>query len=99
MRFTLRQLEVFLTVARHQSVSRAARELAMSQSAVSGSLADFESQFSVQFFDRVGKRLELNELGRAIRARAEALEEQAREFEGVLSEQGEVGLLRVGATL
>lgn len=99
MRFTLRQLEVFLAVARFESVSRAAQDLAMSQSAASGSLADLENQFGVQLFDRVGKRLELNELGRSIRARAEALDEQAREFESLLARQGEVGLLRVGATL
>jgi DNA-binding transcriptional LysR family regulator len=99
MRFTLRQLEVFLAVARFESVSRAAQDLAMSQSAASGSLADLESQFGVQLFDRVGKRLELNELGRSLRARAEALDEQAREFESLLTRQGEVDLLRVGATL
>ena len=74
----------------------------MSQSAVSGSLADLERQFDIQLFDRIGKRLELSELGRSLRARAEALHDQAREFEGLLAKQGEGGqggLLRVGATL
>ncbi len=99
MRFTLRQLEVFLAVARFESVSRAAKDLAMSQSAASGSLADLENQFGIQLFRRIGKRLELNELGRSIRSRAEALEEQAREFESLLSKQDEVALLRVGATM
>ncbi len=99
MRFTLRQLQVFLAVARSESVSRAARELSMSQSAVSGALADLESQFEIQLFDRIGKRLELSELGRSMRARAEALHEQASEFEGQLSKQSDMGLLRVGATL
>lgn len=99
MRFTLRQLEVFLAVARFESVSRAAVDLAMSQSAVSGALADLESQFDVRLFDRIGKRLELSELGRALRARGSALEEQAREFEDLLARQGGAGVLRVGATL
>ena len=99
MRFTLRQLEVFLAVARFESVSRAAGELAMSQSAVSGSLGDLEKQFDVQLFDRVGKRLVLSELGRTLRPKAAALEEQARELETRLANQAEVGLLRVGATL
>jgi len=99
MRFTLRQLEVFLAVARFESVSRAAQDLAMSQSAVSGALADLENQFDIQLFDRIGKRLELSELGRSLRSRGEALEEQAREFEGLLAKQGDMGLLRVGATL
>jgi DNA-binding transcriptional LysR family regulator len=99
MRFTLRQLEVFLAVARSESVSQAARELAMSQSAVSGALADLEDQFEIQLFDRIGKRLELSELGRSMRARAEALHEQALEFEGQLTKRTDMGLLRLGATL
>ena len=69
MRFTLRQLEVFLAVARSESVSRAAEELGMSASAVSGALSDLESQFEVQLFDRIGKRLQLSRLGRSLRPR------------------------------
>jgi hypothetical protein len=36
------------------------------QSAVSAALADLESQLGVQLFDRVGKRLVLNEHGRLL---------------------------------
>jgi DNA-binding transcriptional LysR family regulator len=99
MRYTLRQLEVFLAVAREESVSRAATALAMSQSAASGSLSDLERQFGVQLFDRLGKRLRLSALGRSVRARAEAMLDQARDFERALENKEPVGLLRVGATL
>jgi DNA-binding transcriptional LysR family regulator len=99
VRFTLRQLEVFLCVARFESVSQAARELGMSQSAASGSLADLEGQFDIQLFDRVGKRLVLSELGRAIRPSAEALDGHARELETRMANRSEIGPLRVGATL
>lgn len=99
MRHTLRQLEVFLAVARAESVSGAARALAMSQSAASASLLDLERQFDLQLFDRVGKRLRLNDLGRAIRVRAENVLENARELEGVLERRSDAGPLRVGATL
>lgn len=99
MRYTLRQLEVFLAVARAGSVSRAAEALALSQSAASSSLSDLEHQFDVQLFDRVGKRLQLNERGRALRPRAEALVERARDLEQSLAGDAEVGRLRVGATL
>lgn len=99
MRYTLRQLEVFLAIARDESVSRAAEALAMSQSAASGSLADLERQFDVQLFDRVGKRLQLSALGRALRAHAEATLDQARELERALEGQSSTGLLRIGATL
>jgi DNA-binding transcriptional LysR family regulator len=71
----------------------------MSQSAVSGSLSDLERQFDVRLFDRVGKRLQLSELGRAIRTRAEAALDQARDLERALQGGQEFGRLRVGATL
>ena len=99
MRYTLRQLEVFLAVAQHESVSRAAEGLAMSQSAVSGALADLEHQFDIQLFERLGKRLQLSSFGRSVRARAEALQQQARELEDELASHDAVGQLRVGATL
>jgi DNA-binding transcriptional LysR family regulator len=99
MRYSLRQLEVFLAVARGESVSRAARELSLSQSAVSGALLELERQFDVALFDRVGKRLRLSELGRSIRARAEIVFEEARELEAILSNRSTPGALRVGATL
>jgi DNA-binding transcriptional LysR family regulator len=99
MRYSLRQLEVFLAVARSESVSRAAQLLGMSQSAASGSLADLERQFEVKLFDRVGKRLQLSELGRSVRARAEAALDQAQAFERTLQSGEAVGRLRIGATL
>lgn len=99
MRFSLRQLQVFVSVARGESVSRAALELHMSQSAVSGSLAELERQFGVRLFERIGKRLELSELGRSLRPRAEALCAQALELERGFSGEHAAGELRVGATL
>lgn len=99
MRYTLRQLEVFLCVAKHDSVSRAAKELALSQSAVSEALAELEHQFSIKLFERIGKRLELSELGRALRPWAEGLYAQASELEARLASQTSVGTLRIGATL
>jgi DNA-binding transcriptional LysR family regulator len=99
MRYTLRQLEIFLAIARDESVSGAARQLHLSQSAVSSSLAELERQFEVQLFDRVGKRLRLSERGRALRSQAEALLDQAMELERGLEGQEEPGDLRLGATL
>ena len=99
MRYTLRQLEVFLATARHENVTRAAAELAMSQSAASGSLRELEDQFDVRLFDRIGKRLQLSELGRQLRPAAETLLEQARAFEQALAGDHAMGRLQIGATL
>ncbi len=64
MRYSLRQIEVFVAVARHESVSRAATELSLSQSATSTALAELERLFDTQLFDRFGKTLRINELAR-----------------------------------
>ncbi len=99
MRYSLRQLEVFLATARFENVTRAADSLAMSQSAASGSLKELEQQFDVQLFDRVGKRLQLSELGRQLRPAAERLLAQAKSFEQALEGNEVIGRLQVGATL
>ncbi len=99
MRYTLRQLEVFLTTARHENITRAASALAMSQSAASGSLKELEEQFGVKLFDRVGKRLQLSELGRRLRPQAETLLEQARAFEQSMAGGNAMGRLQIGATM
>lgn len=99
MRYTLRQLEVFLATAHFENVTRAAQSLAMSQSAASGALKELEQQFDVQLFDRVGKRLQANDLANVLRPRAESLLEQAREVERVLANHKGIGLLKLGATL
>lgn len=99
MKYTLRQLEVFLAAAFHENLTRAAESLAMSQSAASSALRDLEGQFNIQLFDRVGKRLQLNELGKSVRPKAEALLEQARGLEAAMGGHREIGHLRVGATM
>ncbi len=99
MKYTLRQLEVFLAVAHHDNISRAAESLSMSQSAASGALRDLESQFDIRLFDRIGKRLQINELGRLLRPRAEALLERALALQLQLQQHQTVGELKIGATL
>lgn len=99
MRFSLRQLEVFIATARLENVSRAADTLAMSQSAASGALKELERQFDVQLFDRIGKRLQLSELGAQVRPRAERLLDEARAFEQALAGDEVRGRLDIGATL
>lgn len=99
MKYTLRQLEVFLATAHTENISRAADTLAMSQSAASSALKDLEQQFDIQLFDRVGKTLQLNELGRLLQPRAEELLERARELEVAMGRHSQSGPLKVGATL
>ena len=99
MKFTLRQLEVFAAVARHESVSRAAEELAMSQSAASTALGELERIHARPLFDRVGKSLRLNEIGALLLPATVELLDHAGEIENVLEGRSGFGTLKIGATL
>ena len=85
LRLTLRQLEVFAATARAGSTRAAADQVARSQSAASTALAELEAALGVQLFDRVGRRLVLNENGSALWPRAASIVEQAAEIEALFS--------------
>ena len=96
MHITLRQLEVFAEVLKSGSTTQASQMLALSQSAVSAALTELEGQLGVQLFDRVGKRLVVNEHGRLLYPRALALLERALEIEQLF--RGDNGAIRVYAS-
>ena len=95
LKLTLRELEVLVAVADAGSVTQAASQLAMTQSAASQALATLETQLSVQLFDRIGRKLILNENGRLLLPNARAMLDTARAaeqlFEGTAA-------LRLGAS-
>lgn len=99
MKFTLRQLQIFSATAHHENISHAAKSLNMSQSAASEALKTLESQFDVRFFERHGKQLKLNEIGRQFWPRVESLLVQADTLEKDFISQPSLGKLKVGATL
>lgn len=105
MRLTLRQLQIFTAVADTGSTTAAGLRVALSQSATSGALNELESLLGAQLFDRIGKRLLLNDSGRALLPQARAVLESAQEIEeqfGVGSSSAGSGILttrlRVGAS-
>ncbi|MFT6122070.1 MAG: DNA-binding transcriptional LysR family regulator [Oleiphilaceae bacterium] len=99
MKFSLKQIEVFLATASCQNITQAAEQLSMSQSAASESLKTLENQFSMQLFDRIGKRLQLNDLGEIVKKQAKPFMERARVLEDALKQHTQLGSLKVGATL
>jgi DNA-binding transcriptional LysR family regulator len=98
LRFTLRQLEVFAATAQAGSTRGGAERVARSQSATSAALADLESALGAPLFDRIGRRLALNEQGRALLPPAVALLQQAGELQAQFS-PGQASPLRMAASL
>lgn len=82
MHITLRQLEVFLAAARCGNITQAANEIGLSQSAASSALGELEKQLDQALFDRIGRRIQLNENGRYLLPRALDLIQNARALEG-----------------
>lgn len=70
----------------------------MSQSAASSALLELERHFDCPLFDRIGKSLRLNGVGRGLLPQAEDLLARAAEVEAYLA-GGQPGPLAVGATL
>ncbi|HET9821074.1 MAG TPA: LysR family transcriptional regulator [Burkholderiaceae bacterium] len=98
LRVSLRQLEVFLATTHAGSTRSAAERVARSQSAASAALAELEATLGAPLFDRVRRRLVLNENGRALLPKAASLLAQAAELEH-LFDGAHAAPLRVAASL
>ena len=99
LRVTLRQLQIFRVVAETGSTAAAAGTISLSQSATSAAINELERLLELQLFDRVGKRLQLNDNGRALLPHALVLLDGASWIERwALDRQSQIGTLRVGAS-
>ncbi|MBD3919277.1 LysR family transcriptional regulator [Paenibacillus sp. PR3] len=67
----LLQLQYFITVARLEHVTEAARTLHVTQSSLSKTIQRLEEDLGAPLFDRTGRNLRLNELGTRFLRRAE----------------------------
>ena len=63
MSFTLRQLQYFVAVAEHGSVSKAAHGMSISQSAVTEAVKELEADLGVRLFDRHSRGLNITQKG------------------------------------
>lgn len=70
---TLEQLRVFVAVAERRHVTKAATALGLTQSAASAAIAALERRYGAQLFNRVGRGIELTEIGRRFLPEARAV--------------------------
>ena len=99
MNISLRQIEVFLFTANLESISRAAEKLFISQAAASMALKEFETQLGEKLFDRVGRRLILNESGRSAVSMASEIIGRTEELSNFFANENRLcGNLVLGAS-
>lgn len=99
MRYSLKQLAVFDAVADFGSVSAAADQLALTQSATSMSLAQLEKMLGRPLFERQGKQMALTHWGMWLRPKAKRLLQDAQQIEmGFYDQHLLSGEIRLGAS-
>ena len=88
MNIALRQLRAFLSVARHGSFTRAAQDIALSQSALSLSVRQLENELGLRLLDRTTRHVQLTAVGRTLAATGSRLVD---ELDATLRELREIG--------
>lgn len=86
---TLEQLRIFIAVASREHVTQAARELNLTQSAVSAAITALEARYAVRLFDRIGRRIALTDAGRTFLGEARAILARAADAETMLADLAE----------
>lgn len=100
MKISLRQLQIFIAICRSGSTAAAAELVSLSQSATSASLNELESLLNAELFDRIGKKLVLNENGRQILPQAMQAIDISNSIQDQFnpSEQHKKSTLHIGAS-
>ncbi len=86
MNITIRQFQIFESVAQHLSYTRAAELLYLSQPAVSMQIKQLENEVEMPLFERMGKKLFLTEAGDELLVYARNISRQLTELDDVFNE-------------
>jgi LysR family transcriptional activator of nhaA len=99
-RINYRQLHQFWSVARAGSLRAAADRLNLAPQTLSGQIATLEQDLGAALFQRVGRRLELTDTGRMVRAYADEIFELGDALQAALGQArlARTRPLRVGVT-
>lgn len=98
MRISLKQLQVFAAIAKHENISLAAADISLTQSAMSMALKELESHLSTPLFQRQGKRLKLNNAGKLLQPKVIKVLQLTEEIEHFATDDAISGELRIGAS-
>ena len=103
MNFTFHQLRIFLKVVEHQSVTKAAEELHLTQPGVSIQLKKFQSQFEIPLTEILSRRLIVTDFGhkiaesaKSILKGADKIEEISMAYQGLLAGGLNISIVSTG---
>jgi len=94
------QLKIFYTVANKKSFSLAARDLFLTQPAVTIQIHNLEDHFEIKLIERDGRNICLTEAGKVLYSYAEQILKMASEAENIISDFRRLdhGMLKISTT-
>ncbi|HHB94862.1 MAG TPA: LysR family transcriptional regulator [Campylobacterales bacterium] len=98
MKLTLRQMEIFLNVVKQGHLTNVAKGMGLSQSAISMSIKELENILGNPLFDRINKKLILNEMGRSFEKEIAPIVKKLNDIEYEFKNTVNKGIVRVGAS-
>jgi len=98
MKLTLRQMEIFLNVVKEGHLTNVAKGMGLSQSAISMSIKELENILGNPLFDRINKKLILNEMGRSFQKEIAPIIKKLNDIEYEFKNTVNKGIVRVGAS-
>ncbi len=96
---TTRHLKVFVCVAKHLSMTKAAEELFIAQPAVSNTISEIEKNYNIKLFERINKRLFLTEEGKNLLIKAQLVLSSFDEFEEAATNSSQKPKIKIGSSL
>lgn len=96
---TLRHMKIFLAVYQAQQITKAARQLCMTQPAVTRAIQEIEAYYGVRLFERINRKLYITQTGTMFYTYAVHIVDCFDQMEKGLRDWDQLGVLRVGATI
>ncbi|QIB69949.1 LysR family transcriptional regulator [Aminipila butyrica] len=96
---TLRHFKIFVSVCDHMSMTAAAEELFISQSAISQAVAELERYYDVRLFERLSRKLYLTEAGERLLGYGRHMIRMNGDIEKDMRALHEHGAIRLGVSV
>lgn len=95
----IRHLRIFKVVCQEESITRASEKLYISQPAVSNAIIELENDLGIQLFDRISKKIYLNEEGKLFLAKINKLLDLYDDLEESAKLLDKKALIKVGSSI
>lgn len=95
----IRHLRIYKMVCEEESITKAAEKLFMTQPAVSSAISELESHLGVNLFDRISRRIYLNETGKLFLRKVINLIELYDDLEQNVKELEDNATIKIGSSI